>query len=66
MANGEIYNNKLFRELYSDAEWGTESDCEAIHTVYDMGSFAEELSSISGMFASAIYSGQEKNYLIKR
>ena len=66
VANGEIYNNKLFRKLYSDAEWRTESDCETIHTIYDMGSFAEDLSSISGMFASAIYSGTEKILTLSR
>ena len=66
VTNGEIYNSTLFRRLYSDHEWCTDSDCEAIHTLYDSGSFAERLPSVSGMFASALYSKYEKRLTLLR
>ena len=66
MTNGEIYNYEYLRERYSDEEWVTKSDCEAIHNAYDNGDFENEIKLFSGMFASSIYDANEDSVTLLR
>ncbi len=66
MTNGEIYNYEYLRNRYSDEEWVTKSDCEAIHNAYDNGDFENEIKLFSGMFASCIYDAKEDKVILLR
>ena len=66
MTNGEIYNYSYLKDRYSDCEWVTNSDCEAIHNAYDNGDFEREIKLISGMFASSIYDASEDSVILIR
>ena len=66
MTNGEIYNYKYLRERYSNNEWVTNSDCEAIHNAYENGDFENEIKLISGMFAFLFMIQARFSYAYKR
>ena len=66
MTNGEIYNYEYLRDRYSEEEWVTRSDCEAIHSAYDNGDFENEIKLCSGMFASSIYDANEDSVILLR
>ena len=66
MTNGEIYNDRYLRHRYKHSEWTTESDCEAVHAIYDTGMSTQEAVNISGMFATSIYDTKQKKVRLIR
>jgi len=63
--NGEIYNHKELREIYSDYDFKTNSDCEVILALYeDKG--VDFLDDLVGMYGFALYDDSKKEFLIAR
>ncbi|MBD1583219.1 asparagine synthase B [Pseudoalteromonas sp. S16_S37] len=64
--NGEIYNHKeLAKELITDFEFQTESDCEIILALYKQKG-PEFLDDLNGIFAFCLYDEEQDAYLIGR
>jgi len=64
--NGEIYNHKqLAKELNTDFEFQTESDCEVILALYKEKG-AAFLDDLNGIFAFCLYDEEKDSYLIGR
>ncbi|GGG30389.1 asparagine synthase B [Dokdonia pacifica] len=65
-ANGEIYNHKeLKKELTTDYEFQTESDCEIILALYQEKG-VDFLDDLNGIFGFALYDTKTDSYLIAR
>ncbi|WP_299683894.1 asparagine synthase B [uncultured Dokdonia sp.] len=65
-ANGEIYNHKeLKKELTTDYEFQTASDCEIILALYQEKG-VEFLDDLNGIFGFALYDTKTDSYLIAR
>ncbi len=65
-ANGEIYNHKeLKKELTTDYEFQTASDCEIILALYQEKG-VDFLDDLNGIFGFALYDTKTDSYLIAR
>ena len=65
-ANGEIYNHQLLKkDLKTDYEFQTQSDCEIILALYkEKGN--EFLDDLNGIFSFALYDHENQDFLIAR
>lgn len=65
-ANGEIYNHhELRKELESEYDFQTKSDCEVILALYQKYD-SDFLDKLNGIFAFALYDIKEDRYIIAR
>jgi asparagine synthase (glutamine-hydrolysing) len=65
--NGEIYNHQdLRRELKSDHDFQTLSDCEVILYLHDEGDPKAFLNRMNGIFAFVLHDPARKTFLIAR
>ncbi len=63
--NGEIYNHKELRNLFSNYPFKTESDCEVILALYQEKG-TEFLDNLNGIFGFALYDEEKDAFLIAR
>lgn len=70
--NGEIYNHTAIRQVTSDYQYQTGSDCEVILALYrelkasGTSSFVPLLERLSGIFAFALYDVEDGSFFVAR